>query len=65
MPIAHQVRLVKNGITYVYESTSYWDSEKKQPCSKRRLIGISIRKQENWFQIADMMRMRSMPAPTR
>jgi len=37
--MAHQVRLVKNGITYVYESTSYWDSEKKQPRSKRKLIG--------------------------
>ena len=33
------MRLVKNGITYVYESTSYWDSEKKQPRSKRKLIG--------------------------
>ena len=37
--MVHQVRLVKNGITYVYESTSYWDSEKKQPRSKRKLIG--------------------------
>ena len=26
-------------ITYVYESTSYWDKEKKQPRSKRVLIG--------------------------
>jgi chromosome segregation ATPase len=25
--------------TYVYESESYWDEEKKQPRSKRRLIG--------------------------
>jgi hypothetical protein len=25
--------------TYVYESESYWDAEKKQPRSKRRLIG--------------------------
>ena len=33
------VRLVKNGITYVYENESYWDKEKKQPRSKRRLIG--------------------------
>ncbi len=36
--------LVKNkdkrtGITYVYESESYWDKEKKQPRSKRTLIG--------------------------
>ncbi len=26
-------------ITYIYESVSYWDKEKKQPCSKRTLIG--------------------------
>lgn len=25
--------------TYVYESLSYWDKEKKQPRSKRKLIG--------------------------
>ena len=25
--------------TYVYESESYWDKEKKQPRSRRRLIG--------------------------
>jgi len=29
----------RSGITYVYESTSYWDREKKQPRSKRTLIG--------------------------
>jgi len=28
-----------NGVTYVYESTSYWNKEKKQPCSKQRCIG--------------------------
>lgn len=33
------VRLVKNGITYVYENESYWDKVKKQPRSKRKLIG--------------------------
>lgn len=27
------------GITYVYESKSYWDSEKEQARSKRNLIG--------------------------
>ena len=26
-------------VTYVYESESYWDKEKKQPRSKRKLIG--------------------------
>ena len=29
----------RSGITYVYESESYWDKEKKQPRSKRTLIG--------------------------
>ncbi len=29
----------ERGVTYVYESISYWDKEKKQPRSKRKLIG--------------------------
>lgn len=29
----------KTDTTYVYESESYWDPEKKQPRSKRKLIG--------------------------
>ena len=29
----------KTGITYAYESISYWDKEKKQPRSKRQYIG--------------------------
>ena len=29
----------RSGITYVYESISYWDKEKKQPRAKRTLIG--------------------------
>ena len=29
----------RSGITYVYESTSYWDRDKKQSRSKRTLIG--------------------------
>lgn len=29
----------RSGITYVYESISYWDKEKKQPRAKRKLIG--------------------------
>ena len=29
----------KRGITYVYDSRSYWDKELKQPRSKRRLLG--------------------------
>ena len=29
----------RSGITYVYESKSYWDKEKKQSRSTRTLIG--------------------------
>ena len=29
----------KNGTTYVYKNTSYWDKETKKPKSKRRCIG--------------------------
>ena len=29
----------RSGVTYVYESESYWDKEKKQPRSRRTLIG--------------------------
>lgn len=29
----------KTGITYAYESVSYWDKEKKQPRSKRKYLG--------------------------
>ena len=29
----------KSGTVYVYDSVSYWDKEKKQPRSKRKLIG--------------------------
>ena len=29
----------RSGITYIYESKSYWDKEKKQPRSKRTLVG--------------------------
>ncbi len=29
----------RSGITYVYESHSYWDPEKKMTRAKRRLIG--------------------------
>jgi transposase len=28
------------GVTYAYESTSYWDKEKKQSRSRRKLVGI-------------------------
>lgn len=29
----------RSGITYAYESISYWDKEKKMPRCKRKLIG--------------------------
>ena len=29
----------QTGITYAYESVSYWDKEKKQPRSKRKYLG--------------------------
>ena len=29
----------RTGVTYVYESEAYWDKEKKQPRSRRTLIG--------------------------
>ena len=38
-PKKHLVRMEKNGTIYVYESESYWDSGKKQPRSRRKLIG--------------------------
>jgi len=33
------VKNKKRGVTYVYESTSYWDKDLKQPRSKRKLLG--------------------------
>ena len=29
----------KTGITYVIDSESYWDKEKQQPRSRRKIIG--------------------------
>ena len=34
-----RARNKKTGTTYVYESESYWDKEKKQPRNRRKLIG--------------------------
>ena len=39
MAIVHQFDK-RIGVTYAYESTSYWDKDKKQSRSKRHLIGI-------------------------
>lgn len=38
MPIV-KMHNKKTGITYVYESESYWDKEKQQPRNRRKLIG--------------------------
>lgn len=38
MAIIHQ-HDKRSGITYVYESFSYWDKEKKMTRAKRKLIG--------------------------
>jgi hypothetical protein len=38
MAIIHQ-HDKRSGITYAYESISYWDKEKKQSRAKRKLIG--------------------------
>jgi hypothetical protein len=38
MHIVHQLDK-RTGITYAYESTSYWDKELKKTRSKRKLIG--------------------------
>lgn len=38
MSIVHQLDK-RSGITYVYESEAYWDKEKQQSRSHRRLIG--------------------------
>ena len=52
----------KTGIKYAYESTSYWDKEKKQPRSKRRYLGkvdpetgeiIPCRKEDNPIRISE------------
>lgn len=38
MAVIHQYDK-RSGITYVYESFSYWDKEKKMTRAKRKLIG--------------------------
>ena len=52
----------KTGIKYAYESTSYWDKEKKQPLSKRKYLGkvypatgeiIPCKKEDNPIRISE------------
>lgn len=66
----------KTGIKYAYESTSYWDKEKKQPRSKRRYLGkvdpetgeiIPSRKEDAPLKISEtdaneIIRLRTMIA---
>lgn len=63
----------KTGIKYAYESTSYWDKEKKQPRSKRKYLGkvdpetgeiIPCKKEDNPIRIsgedaAEIVRLRT------
>ena len=52
----------KTGIKYAYESTSYWDKEKKQPRSRRKYLGkvdpetgeiIPCKKDDNPIRISE------------
>ncbi|MBR3242017.1 MAG: hypothetical protein IKF90_04855 [Parasporobacterium sp.] len=52
----------KTGIKYAYESTSYWDKEKKQPRSRRKYLGkvdpetgeiIPCKKEDNPIRISE------------
>ena len=52
----------QTGITYAYESVSYWDKEKKQPRSKRQYLGRGdpetgdiIRKKDKKTDSAEMV----------
>lgn len=47
----------KNGITYVYESSNYWDKEKKQSRSKRVCIG----KLDDNGNLVPSKRLQSVP----
>ena len=48
----------ERGVTYVYESVSYWDRDKKQPRSHRRLIG---RRDPETGEIVPTRRRRRKP----
>ena len=52
----------RSGITYVYESKSYWDKEKKQPRSKRTLIGRLLM-MSNTFLYATLNKQNSFLVP--
>jgi transposase len=62
------------GITYAYESTSYWDKEKKQSRSVRRLVGIvdpetdeikpTTKKKRNSATTTEASSLKEQAAPT-
>lgn len=50
-------------ITYVYDSYSYWDKEKKQPRSKRKLIGKIDPESGEIVPTGKRGRSKSSPSP--
>lgn len=51
----------KRGVTYVYDSFSYWDKELKQPRSKRRLLG---RRDPDTGELVPTRKPKAMAAPS-
>lgn len=51
----------KTGVKYAYESTSYWDKDKKQPRSKRKYIG---KVDPETGEIISSRRRKNIPANT-
>ena len=52
----------KRGVTYVYDSFSYWDKELKQPRSRRRLLG---RRDPDTGELVPTRKPRSMVTPAK
>jgi transposase len=52
------------GVTYAYESTSYWDKEKKQSRSRRKLIGIIDPETDEIKPTTKKKRNTAIPAET-
>jgi len=51
----------RSGTTYVYESESYWDKEKKQPRSRRKLVGKLDEKTGEIIPTGKSGRKKSVP----
>ncbi len=54
----------RTGVTYVYESESYWDKEKKQPRAKRKLIGKIDEETGEIVPTASRGRKKKDPGPS-